>query len=98
MSSENTSPGLRERLLDADIKVQAARLKCYYYGLTKPKELEPFTGAHFDMFEPQTRSLNKFTTVDLYAVSALSVNVPPKAGFKILSRTAPRPSVRAWVI
>lgn len=91
MSFENTNSTLREVLLEGDFDVQKGRLTCYYYGLTDPEKLGPFTGAHFDAFEPQTRELNEFTAADLYAVSALSVNVPPRAGFSILAKDGAPP-------
>lgn len=79
---------IRDAILSGNYKEQAVRLKCYYCGIASPEKIGPFTGAHFDSFKPETRAQKMFTSADLYAVSALSVTVPPKAGFTILDKNS----------
>lgn len=44
----------------------------------------PYTGAFFELIGFDDASSNQFTAADLYAVSTLAVQVPPKAGIAIL--------------
>lgn len=86
MSNQYNGSNIQKAILSEDKSIQVARLRCYYHGITEPEDRGPFTGRHFDSFAPQDRQINEFTAADFYAVSALSVTVPTKAGFPILDR------------
>lgn len=86
MDKQYNGSYIQKVILSEDKYLQVARLRCYYHGITEPEDRGPFTGRHFDSFASRDRQINEFTAADFYAVSALSVTVPTKAGFPILDR------------
>lgn len=63
-------------------------LKCYYQERAGTPLGTIYTGARFDSWDSTgTRSadLNRFASDDLVAVTFLSITVPPKAAFELLS-------------
>lgn len=49
---------------------------------------QPYTGAYFELIGSDDNQPDRFTAVDLYAVSMLAVQVPAKAGIGILLEQA----------
>jgi hypothetical protein len=79
---------LPKALQTADNKEALSYLKCYYQERPGTPLGALYTGARFDTWDSTgTRSadVNRFTSDDLVAVSFLSVVVPPKAAWELLS-------------
>jgi hypothetical protein len=57
--------------------------------LTEYYVTRDYTGSHFETIGAKAGTENVFTAADLYSVSTLSVQVPPRAGIAILGEEAP---------
>ena len=74
--------------LERDERERAVAVLTAYYRPLGP-DGSGYTGGQFDGFDPtgsRARTTTEFTSDDLVAVTFLSVNVPPRAAFDLLTR------------
>ena len=73
-------------ILDAAHRVSDSEAAAF---LTEYYVTRDYTGSHFESIGSKAGTENVFTAADLYSVSTLSVQVPPRAGIGILGEEAP---------